>query len=126
VVSIVSWTLTGGMIFLYKLEVGRPRTRNVAMVNGRITVEQMEWLEARAEKLGGNLSAALRQSLTDAMLLEMARGDYRNLLQEQPEFSIPRHPPPRDTTRLVETVLAFPLQDTEALAMRHEESGSDA
>jgi len=43
------------------------------MVNGRITVEQMEWLQDRAEELGGNLSAALRQAITDARLLAMAR-----------------------------------------------------
>ncbi len=95
------------------------------MVNGRITVEQMEWLEARAEQLDGNLSAALRQSITDAMLLEMAREDYKHLREEHPEFSIPRHTPPRDTTRLVETVLVFRLQDTDDLALRREELGTD-
>jgi hypothetical protein len=95
------------------------------MVNGRITVEQMEWLEARAEELGGNLSAALRQSITDAILLEMARGDYRNLLEEHPEFSIPRHAPPRDSTRLVEAVLVSRLVDSEDLELRREESGTD-
>lgn len=104
---------------------GRPRTRNVAMINGRITVEQMEWLQARAEDLDGNLSAALRQSITDAMLLEMAREDYKLLREEQPEFSIPRNPPPIASTRLVETVLVFPMVDVEDAELRREESGSD-
>jgi len=38
----------------------------------------MEWLEALANELGGNLSAALRQAITDARLLEIARADYRD------------------------------------------------
>ncbi|HET6683066.1 MAG TPA: hypothetical protein VFG75_05160 [Gaiella sp.] len=85
----------------------------------------MEWLEARAEQLGGNLSAALRQSITDAMLLEMAREDYKLLREEHPEFSIPRNPPPEASTRLVETVLVFPMVDAEDAELRREESGSD-
>jgi hypothetical protein len=69
---------------------GRPRgSKHTAMVNGRITSEQMEWLEARAEKLGGNLSAALRQTITDARLLEMVRADYLIFRQEHPEIEIP-------------------------------------
>lgn len=69
---------------------GRPRgLRNAAMLNGRITTEQMEWLQEKAEELGGNLSAALRQAITDARLLEMARLDYRRLRDEEPDWSIP-------------------------------------
>ena len=50
---------------LYNTVMGRPRgMRNTAMVNGRITATQMEWLQARADELGGNLSAALRQTIT--------------------------------------------------------------
>ena len=63
--------------------------RNAAMLNGRITTEQMEWLQEKADELGGNLSAALRQALTDARLLEMARRDYRQLREEEPGWSIP-------------------------------------
>ena len=63
--------------------------RNAAMLNGRITAEQMEWLQEKADELGGNLSAALRQALTDARLLEMARRDYRQLREEEPEWCIP-------------------------------------
>jgi hypothetical protein len=61
------------------------------MINGRITAEQMAWLEARAEELGGNLSAALRQTITDARLLEMARSDYADIRATNPDFVIPRH-----------------------------------
>ena len=45
---------------------GRPRgMRNTAMVNGRITAEQMDWLQELADELGGNLSAALITLLSD-------------------------------------------------------------
>ena len=37
------------------------------MLNGRITTEQMEWLQEKADELGWNLSAALRQAQTDVM-----------------------------------------------------------
>jgi hypothetical protein len=59
------------------------------MVNGRITGEQMAWLEERADALDGNLSAALRQAITDARLLEMAREDYRDLVKNR-GLRIPR------------------------------------
>jgi hypothetical protein len=63
--------------------------KNTAMVNGRLTAEQMEWLQARADEMGGNLSAALRQTIADARILEMARLDYERLLREHPEFTVP-------------------------------------
>ena len=59
------------------------------MVNGRITGEQMAWLEERATELDGNLSAALRQAITDARLLEMARASYQELRRENPDFQLP-------------------------------------
>lgn len=65
--------------------------KNTAMVNGRVTAEQMDWLQARSEGLGGNLSAALRQTITEAQLLEMARSDYKAFLEEHPGFEIPYH-----------------------------------
>src|SRR5436190_59344 len=97
---------------------GRPRTRNVAMVNGRITVEQMEWLQKRADEMGGNLSAALRQSITDAQLFEMAREDYRALREEYPDWSIPDNPPPVATTRFLAAVLTISMTDSDDLALR--------
>ena len=84
---------------------GRPRTQNVAMINGRITIEQMEWLQQRADELGGNLSAALRQAITDARTLEMARRDFEllsvavrtpNALVANPAF------PPNTVAELIE------------------------
>lgn len=88
---------------------GRPRgIRNTAMVNGRITAEQMEWLQRRADELGGNLSAALRQTILDAQVLEAAREDYRLLRQEHPEFEIPRHDDD-GTSRFVQVVLGLSL-----------------
>ena len=103
---------------------GRPRGsgKNTAMVNGRITAEQMEWLLARADELGGNLSAALRQTITDARFLELARQDWRNFRDELPDFEIPRHQDD-DSTRVFQIVLGFPMQDTEDLELRKEESG---
>jgi hypothetical protein len=73
--------------------VGRPlgSGKNTAMVNGRISTEQMEWLLKKAEELGGNLSAALRQAITDAQVLELARDDFDHLRLEHPEFDIPPH-----------------------------------
>jgi hypothetical protein len=90
------------------------------MVNGRITAEQMEWLQQRADELGGNLSAALRQTITDARLLEAAREDFRSLREEHPEFEIPR----RDdsgATRFVQTVLAMTFTDEADAELREEE-----
>lgn len=92
------------------------------MVNGRITAEQMEWLLARAEELGGNLSAALRQTIADARMLEMAKQDYRHLLDERPDFAIPRHEDD-GTTRVVELVLLANLSDPEDMELRKEEAG---
>jgi len=95
------------------------------MVNGRITAEQMEWLLARAEELGGNLSAALRQTITDARIFEMARQDYAALTEEHPEFSFPPHDDD-GTTRLVAVVLKWSLpEDTEDLELREEEARSE-
>lgn len=94
------------------------------MVNGRITAEQMEWLLARAEALGGNLSAALRQTITDARFLEMAREDYRVLVEEHPTFRIPRH---KDgMSRLVDVVLNAPgLSEVADLELRDEEASRE-
>jgi hypothetical protein len=91
------------------------------MVNGRITAEQMEWLENRADELGGNLSAALRQTISDARFLELARADYENLRKEHPRFKIPRHKDDR-TTRVVELVLAMEISDPADVELREEES----
>ena len=111
---------------------GRPRgSKNTAMVNGRITAEQMEWLLARAQELNGNLSAALRQTITDARFLEMARDDYKLLREQHPEFRIPRHDDGdgihEGTSRFVEVVLGWTgLSDSDDLALREEEaSGAD-
>lgn len=70
---------------------GRPRGsgKNTAMVNGRITAAQMDWLLERADELDGNLSAALRVTIEEAQLLRAARADYLELLKDHPEFSIP-------------------------------------
>jgi hypothetical protein len=104
---------------------GRPRGsgKNTAMVNGRVTAEQMEWLLARADELDGNLSAALRQTITDAQLLEMARADYKQLREEHPEFSIPMHDGEAPTSRAVSVVLSsIPMSDSDDLALRDEEA----
>jgi len=91
------------------------------MVNGRITVEQMEWLQAKASELGDNLSAALRQAITDARFLEMARRDYKRLRAEHPEFKFPREDDVPET-RFVEMILALEMADVEDLELRREES----
>jgi len=110
-------------VFLYNTGMGRPRTRNVAMVNGRITVEQMEWLQERAEELGGNLSAALRQAITDARFLAMARADYRALRAQDPDFVIPRHTDPPGETRSLEWIIGSTrLSETEDLELREAEA----
>jgi len=91
------------------------------MVNGRITLEQFDWLQARADELGGNLSAALRQTITDARFLEMARNEYHRLRQEHPEFEIPRDDED-GTSRALEVILGWSeLSDTEDLELRREE-----
>jgi hypothetical protein len=113
------------LFLLYKITMGRPRgSKNTAMVNGRITAEQMEWLLARAEALGGNLSAALRQTITDARFLEMAREDYRVLVEEHPTFRIPRR---KDgMSRLVDVVLNAPgLSEVADLELRDEEASRE-
>lgn len=92
--------------------------KNTAMVNGRVTAEQMEWLQALADELGGNLSAALRQTITDARLLEMAREDYKLLCVEHPEFEIPPHDDIPET-RGVEFILSgIKVTETEDLELR--------
>jgi hypothetical protein len=91
------------------------------MANGRITVEQFEWLQARADELGGNLSAAIRQTITDARLLEMARSDYKVLREEHPEFEIPRHDDDGSTRGLELILYGFPMSDTEDVELRREE-----
>ena len=101
---------------------GRPRgRRNAVMLNGRITVEQFEWLQSRADELGGNLSAALRQTITDARFLEMARADYKVLQEEHPEFQIPRHDDD-GSSRVLELFLGMSsLSDSDDLELRREE-----
>jgi hypothetical protein len=108
---------------LYNKPMGRPRGtgKNTAMVNGRVTAEQMEWLLARADELDGNLSAALRQTITDARFLEMARQDYRLLRKEHSDFAIPRDDED-GTSRVVEIVLGMSMSETADLALREEEA----
>jgi hypothetical protein len=99
---------------------GRPRgSRHTAMVNGRITGEQMEWLQALADELGGNLSAALRQTITDARLLEMARRDYKLLRKEHPGFEMP--PDEDGATRVAEAALVMKMSETDDLELRRYE-----
>lgn len=98
--------------------------RNAAMLNGRITVEQMEWLQQKADDLGGNLSAALRQALTDARLLEMAREDYKSIRAEHPDWDIPNHTDD-GTTRALTTVLVFELTESTDVELRALEADAD-
>jgi hypothetical protein len=104
---------------------GRPRGsgKNTAMVNGRVTAEQMEWLLERAEELGGNLSAALRQTITDARLLEHARTDYKHFRSEHPDFKVPFNEDD-GTSRVFEVVLLANFQDSEDLDLRSEEEAA--
>jgi hypothetical protein len=92
------------------------------MVNGRITLEQFDWLQVRADELGGNLSAALRQTITDARFLEMARSDYKRLREEHPEFEVPRDDED-GTTRAMDFILGWskPLSEVEDIELRREE-----
>jgi hypothetical protein len=94
------------------------------MINGRVTLEQLEWLEQRAVELGGNLSAALRQTITDARLLEMARADYRDLLAEHPRFRFPRHE--KGASRGLELLLTMELTDTGDEQLRRTEASDEA
>lgn len=89
------------------------------MVNGRVTAEQMDWLQERAEEVGGNFSAALRQAITDARLLEHARAEYTALRQEHPEFGIPRNDD--GSTRVLEFVLSRRMSEVEDLGLREAE-----
>lgn len=102
---------------------GRPlgSGKHTAMVNGRVTAEEMEWLLERAEELGGNLSAALRQTITDARLLEMARADYKAFLSEHPEVKIPWNDEGASWTW--DVLLKMKFTDSEDEALRREESG---
>jgi hypothetical protein len=121
---VVRRQLTAAGLLLYNNGMGRPRgSKHTAMINGRITAEQMEWLEARAQELGGNLSAALRQTITDARLLEIARSDYGELLDTHPEFKIPDRED-SGASRTVHIVLATTsstLSDAEDVALREQE-----
>lgn len=99
--------------------------RNAAMVNGRITLEQLAWLEARAEGLGGNLSAALRQTITDARFLEAAREDYKRLMREHPEFTIPPEDDPPHEDRVLAFILNFSPTETDDLALRELEAADE-
>src|SRR3954470_15110199 len=97
--------------------------KNTAMVNGRITSEQMAWLEARAEKLGGNLSAALRQTIADARFLEIARQDFHALRREDPEFKIPQQDDGGD--RALGLILGLRPADPEDLELRLQEDAHE-
>jgi hypothetical protein len=96
--------------------------RNAAMVNGRITLEQLAWLEERAEQLGGNLSAALRQTITDARFFETAREDYKRLRAEHPEFEIPPHDDPPHEDRVLGMILSLSASEVDDLELRKLES----
>jgi hypothetical protein len=116
--------LTDLEFLLYNMLMGRPRGsgKNTAMVNGRISGTQMDWLLELADRMGGNLSAALRQAITDAQVLEAARSDYEQLRVEHPEFEIPRHDDD-GTTRFLWTALHWrDWQDEDEEAIRKEES----
>lgn len=100
--------------------------RNAAMVNGRITLEQLAWLEERAAELGGNLSAALRQAITDARFLASAREDYKLLRKEHPEFEIPPHDDPPNEDRVLGMILSLSASEVDDLELRKLESTSEA
>ena len=83
---------------------------------------QMEWLQARAEDLGGNLSAAIRQTITDARLLEMARSDYDDLRSDEPGFTFPPHED--GESRALQAILSgFIKSEVDDLELRRPESG---
>jgi len=92
------------------------------MVNGRITAEQMEWLQERADEIGGNLSAALRQTIMDARLLELARADYKYLLDDVPGYELPPHDD--GSTRLLPQILSMKFADPEDIELRERENKS--
>jgi hypothetical protein len=87
------------------------------MINGRITGEQMAWLEERAGELGGNLSAALRQAITDARILEMAREDYQDLVKHH-GLELPRR---EDGTSPMLAIAMMELTETADLELRKHE-----
>jgi hypothetical protein len=102
--------------------------RNAAMLNGRITVEQMEWLQQKADELDGNLSAALRQAITDARLLEMARIDYRRLREEEPDWDISMEKwedGSEGPSRTLAIVLGLPMTDSTDAELRELEARGD-
>jgi hypothetical protein len=82
------------------------------------------WLEDRAAALGGNLSAALRQAITDARLLESAREDYKLIRTEHPEWEIPHHDDD-GTSRAVDVILGLRITETEDLELRKEEANGE-
>jgi hypothetical protein len=102
----------------YNMIMGRPRGsgKNTAMVNGRVTAEQMAWLLAKAEELGDNLSAALREALMDARLLELAREDYKRLREDHPDFQIPLDDD--GSSRFLAIALEIKMFDSEDLRLR--------
>ena len=67
-------------------------------------------------------SAALRQAITDARLLEMARRDYRALRAEDPDFEIPRYTDPPGESRTLANVLGMRVSESEDLEMREAEA----
>jgi hypothetical protein len=100
--------------------------RNSAMVNGRITSEQMEWLQARADELGGNLSAALRQTITDARLLEMARSEYQLMRRLNPDFEVPVHDDEPPEPYAFTWILGGPkITESDDLALRKREAAGE-
>jgi hypothetical protein len=94
------------------------------MVNGRVTAEQMEWLLARAYELDGNLSAALRQTITDARLLEAAREDYQTFRAKHPEVEIPYTD--EGASYVWEAFLGMRFTEAEDEELRREERGDGA
>lgn len=97
------------------------------MINGRITVEQMAWLQERADEMDGNLSAALRQTITDARFLEFARRDYELLRAEHPDFRFPPHDDPPHEDRVLGMILGWSgLSETDDLELRRIEASDEA
>lgn len=61
--------------------------RKTYSVKVRLSEKQYERLQAAADaRYGGNVSDALRQAVTDAEVLRMAREDYFRLLKEVGPF----------------------------------------
>jgi hypothetical protein len=110
---------------LYNSSMGRPRgIRNTAMVNGRVTAEQMEWLQTLADELSGNLSAALRQTITDARALEMVRTSFNAMRKEHPDFAFPAKDEENvNSNTLMAYLLSTRLTETDEQALRDLEEG---